>query len=58
MNRYQLSHEAQTDLDDILDYLDAQSETASLRVEALLLEGFVFLSLNPGAGHLRQDLND
>ena len=58
MTRYRLSREARNDLDDILDYLDTQSQAASSRVESQLIESFKFLAENPSAGHLRQDLTD
>jgi antitoxin ParD1/3/4/toxin ParE1/3/4 len=55
MKEYILSHDAQLDLIEALDYVDSKSEKAAIQLERHLLEAFLYLSDWPGTGHPRDD---
>lgn len=57
--RYDLSAEAQTDLQDIKEYYLRHADRRVARyVLGEITRAFRFLAATPGAGHLREDLTD
>ena len=59
MTRYRLSPEAQSDLTDIKNYLNAEGGPRLARYVLGELRGALqLLAANPGAGHGREDLTD
>jgi len=57
--RYVVAPEAARDLVEIWSYLKQNaSEERAERVESVIRQRIVFLSENPGAGHLRPDLTN
>ena len=58
MTRYVLSADSLQDLDEIWEYIAADSVDAADRWIATLFEAFENLVRNPGIGHARPDLTD
>jgi plasmid stabilization system protein ParE len=58
MSRYVLTPQADQDLVDIWEYIAQHDIVAADRWDSKLRDAFKFLSRNPGAGHVRQDLTD
>ncbi len=58
MNTYVLSADADIDLDDIWEYIAADSLDAADRWIAKLFDAFEALGRSPGMGHQRSDLTD
>ena len=56
MSRYQLSEDAERDLDEIVDFVAADSVEASRRVLADLLAAMQQLADMPRMGHVRREL--
>jgi plasmid stabilization system protein ParE len=58
--RFALSPRAQQDIDDIWDFVFAQSRSLAIadRVLAEIFATFDLLADHPNAGHLREDLTD
>jgi len=56
MSRYRLSRQADADLDDIADYVAAETPRAALRILDTLREAFRILAVSPEIGTLRDDL--
>lgn len=56
MSRYRLSRQADADLDDIADYVAAETPRAALRILDTLRETFRILAVSPEIGTLRDDL--
>jgi antitoxin ParD1/3/4/toxin ParE1/3/4 len=58
MSRYNLTPEADQDLDDIWEYIAQDDIEAADRWDAKLRNAFRMLARNPSAGHTRKDLTD
>ncbi len=58
MSGYLLSADAELDLDEIWEYIAADSLDAADGWIAKLFEAFETLGRNPGIGHKREDLTD
>ena len=58
MSRYNLTPEADQDLDDIWEYIARDDIEAADRWDAKLRDAFAMLSRNPRIGHTRKDLTD
>jgi len=58
MSGYVISREADSDLDDLWDYIAADSVDAADRLTAKLMDAFEALARHPGMGHKRNDLTD
>ena len=56
MSSYTLGRDAERDLDDLWDYVAAESVEAADRLIAGFFEAFEALARNPGMGHKREDL--
>ena len=56
MSKYRISRQADTDLEGIADYIADFNPTAASDVLDMLHNTFGFLSRNPQAGTLREDL--
>jgi plasmid stabilization system protein ParE len=53
VSRHSVSPEAQQDMDEIWDYISADSVDAAERWIERLLDGFRLIAANPGIGHCR-----
>lgn len=58
MTEYVLSEDADLDLDDIWEYIAADSVDAADRWIGKLFDAFDALGTTPGMGHKREDLTD
>jgi toxin ParE1/3/4 len=58
VRRFVLTHVAQADIRDILDFLKTESPAATVRVRSVPREAMRLLAERPGIGHLRTDLAD
>ena len=56
--RYQLTPAAQSDVEEITDFIAEDSMEAALRVHDALEEAFQHLAERPAMGHTREDLTD
>ncbi len=56
MSGFTFSHEAESDLRGIWDYISARDEDAALRLKVAILDACDMLAENPGLGHFRRDL--
>ncbi len=57
MSGYFLSREADSDLDDLWDYIAADNVDAADRLIAKLKDAFEALARHPGIGHKREDIS-
>lgn len=58
MSKYNLTPEADQDLDDIWEYIAQDDIEAADRWDDTLRDAFGMLARNPRAGHTRKDLTD
>jgi antitoxin ParD1/3/4/toxin ParE1/3/4 len=58
MSRYVLTPLAMADVDEIVQYIQADNPRAALRTVRKLRDAMRQLARTPGMGHLRQDLAD
>jgi plasmid stabilization system protein ParE len=56
MSSYVLSRDADRELDELWDYIAADSVDAADRLAAKLMDAFEALARHPGMGHKRHDL--
>lgn len=57
MSRYILSHGAELDLFDVLNFRERRSEKAALALERQFIDAFIYLSEWPGSGHVREEVS-
>ena len=55
---YRLTERAEADVEDIADFIAADSIDTAVKVLLALEEAFVLLASRPGVGHARDDLTD